>query len=146
MRGIRGMRAIVREREALAAQIAPLNTALAALAEKQFALIKTGVRLKCRECGKTSPLGTWDFMRDHWYIQPHGCTDGDYWKAHEVQTCYIVCPHCRKMNYIYNHPMRDQLIGLSKQFDFRFTSLFAQVWDKYGNEAAKLREPKSFND
>lgn len=136
------MRAILREREALAAQIAPLNTALAESREREFALFKTGMRLKCQECSKTSSLGEWDFVQDHWYVRPHGCTGGDYWKSHEVQTCHIVCPKCRKMNYIYNHPARERLVELSNIFGLRFTKLFAQVWDKHGEREPELRQQK----
>jgi len=142
MRGIRGMQAIVREREALAAQIAPLNTALAELAEREFELIKMGVRLKCRECGKTSSLGRWDFVQNHWYAQPYSCTGGDYWNANKTETCHIACPNCRQMNYIYNHPMRDNLVELHKRFNFRFTALFAQVWDRHGDKELRLRQLK----
>lgn len=40
-------------------------------------------------CGKYHTIKNCEVIQTHWYVQPRGCTDGDYWNEGELQ---IVCP------------------------------------------------------
>lgn len=39
----------------------------------------------CRGCGAHFPIAKAKFIQTHFYIEPHGCTGGDYWKQGEGQ-------------------------------------------------------------
>jgi predicted RNA-binding Zn-ribbon protein involved in translation (DUF1610 family) len=57
-------------------------------------VIKSGqgkLRFKCPECKKLSMLKDTDSVQHHYYIEPHGCTGGDYWNEDGVSWC---CPKC----------------------------------------------------
>lgn len=45
-----------------------------------------------KSCGKRSQLHTCIYIQTHYYIPPHGCTEGDYWLPGEVN---IICPKCK---------------------------------------------------
>ena len=50
-------------------------------------------------CGMASEIGDLTYIQTHFYIHPHGCTGGDYWKCGEGQ---FDCPHCGYRNRLYN--------------------------------------------
>lgn len=52
-------------------------------------------------CGGFSRVGDLTFIQTHFYIEPHGCTGGDYWRAGEGQ---FVCPLCGHRNRLYDSP------------------------------------------
>ena len=55
----------------------------------------------CRCCGKKTQIGKLTYIQTHWYVQPHGCNGGDYWKQGEGQ---FDCPKCGANNRLYNRP------------------------------------------
>lgn len=50
-------------------------------------------RWQCRAagCGRTIMLSSVPLVQTHFYIEPHSCSGGDYWKAGERN---LVCPKC----------------------------------------------------
>jgi len=46
-------------------------------------------------CGTVFEIGALVYMQTHWYVEPYGCTDGDYWNPGEGQW---VCPECGHRN------------------------------------------------
>jgi len=63
-----------------------------------------------RSCGMWSPISEITYIQTQWYVEPHGCTGGDYWKDGEGQ---FVCPRCKYVNRLYNSP---EAVALSKYF------------------------------
>lgn len=98
-------------------------------------------RLACVNCAKTSKLSSWDFVQGHWYESPWGCMGGDTWHVSKTEVCHIACPHCRKMNYIYNHPDRLKIVLLCARVSSHLSQVFANLWDKHGDADPKLRTP-----
>ncbi len=43
------------------------------------------------------------YIRDHYYVRPSGCSDGDYWTVVETDAMFL-CPHCQYVNRLYNRP------------------------------------------
>ena len=54
-----------------------------------------------RGCGHMQPIGTTAYIQTHWYVEPHGCTGGDYWKEGEGRFC---CDSCGKISRLYDCP------------------------------------------
>lgn len=52
-------------------------------------------------CGAMHPVGHLEYIQTHWYVEPHGCTGGDYWREGEGQW---VCPTCGHRNRLYASP------------------------------------------
>ena len=111
-----------------------------ALAQEEIDTVKL-TRLTCTECKKTSRLAKWDYVQGHWYEGPWGCTGGDTWHSSKTEVCHLACPHCRQMNYIYNHPDRTKIVELCERVASRFSQVFTNVWDKHGDATPKLRTP-----
>ena len=101
------------------------------------------IRFACVHCAKTSKLSRWDFVQDHWYEGPWGCMGGDTWHSSKTEVCHLACPHCRQMNYIYNHPERQKIVELCNRVAGRLSQVFTNVWDKHGDAQPKLRTPTS---
>jgi ribosomal protein S27E len=116
------------------------RTAREEILDKQYAVIKRYV-VTCEHCGKSSTLGKWSFIQDYWYTPPRGCTEGDYWNATKTECCYIACPHCRVMNYIYNHPQKQKLLERIEPLRFDKEKVFAEIWEQYKNQPLKKIHP-----
>lgn len=67
-----------------------LKQAQAALAEAEtrYRYQLSNKTILCA-CGKSHAIRNLDLIVTHWYVQPHGCTDGDYWVEGEWD---FVCP------------------------------------------------------
>jgi hypothetical protein len=46
-------------------------------------------------CGSELPISSLTYIQTHWYTEPSGCTQGDYWSAGEGQ---FYCPACKVVN------------------------------------------------
>lgn len=57
-------------------------------------------------CGELHPISTLEYIQTHWYVSPHGCTGGDYWKESEGQW---ICPSCGHRNRLYASPEIEDL-------------------------------------
>ncbi len=95
---------------------------------KQLKAIKSSL-VKCSyaNCGKTSKLSGWIFIQRHWYISPHGCMGGDYWKKSKTEVCNFVCPKCGGEHYIFNHPQRDKIVDLVDNFSLSISEIFQEA-------------------
>lgn len=58
---------------------------------KQIKLKEGKFKYKCPSCNKFSKLKDTDAVQKHYYIEPHGCTGGDYWVTNGVEW---FCPKC----------------------------------------------------
>ncbi len=57
--------------------------------------------IKCESCQRATKVSTLTYLQTHFYVQPHGCTGGDYWREGEGQ---FVCPKCNATNRLYDRP------------------------------------------
>lgn len=70
-------------------RVAQAEAALkAARADRDFMRARRRITCAC-SCGKAYAIGRLHLIVTHFYIEPHGCTGGDYWKEGEWQ---FVCP------------------------------------------------------
>jgi len=56
--------------------------------------------LPCASCGRRHQIGKLDAIATHWYVEPSGCTDGDYWLEGEW---HFVCPETSVRNRLLFH-------------------------------------------
>lgn len=72
-------------------------------AELNGALSRTLARCtgRGRPCGRSTQIRKLIYIQTFFYIRPHGCTEGDYWKRGEGQ---FDCPHCGHRNRLYDRP------------------------------------------
>jgi hypothetical protein len=69
---------------------------------------QTLVRCACRLAFEVREL---EYIQTQFYVAPHGCTGGDYWKNGEGQWR---CPDCDHINRLYDKPDIEALKGLFK--------------------------------
>jgi hypothetical protein len=55
---------------------------------------KTNLRFKCTACSKFSKLADANCTQHHFYVEPHGCSGGDYWSRDGVT---FNCPKCSEI-------------------------------------------------
>lgn len=46
-------------------------------------------------CGEPTQIKELTYIQTYWYVEPHGCTGGDYWKKGEGNW---ICPECDHTN------------------------------------------------
>lgn len=51
------------------------------------------LKYKCPECKKFSTLRDTDAIQKNYYVEPHGCTGGDYWTRNGIMWN---CPKCNQ--------------------------------------------------
>lgn len=84
-------------------QIEPIN--------KQIDEARKNLKICClgnnygKGCGKKTAIGKLTYIQTHWYTQPRGCTEGDYWNEGEGQ---FECPKCGHRNRIYEYDDRGE--------------------------------------
>lgn len=52
-------------------------------------------------CGKLCRVGDLTYIQTHWYVEPHGCSGGDYWNQGEGKWRCVECGH---INRLYASP------------------------------------------
>jgi len=123
--------------EMLKAELAEIEKKIAPIRASihQLVALRVGRTIvQCSLCRKRSRFGRFGFVQDYWYTQPSGCSGGDYWSRTEIKLCYIVCPECSVMNYIYQHPQREQIIDLIQNQGLERKEIFSTIWEKHGDK------------
>lgn len=72
-----------------------------------------------KSCGAYLRIGDLTYIQTHWYVQPHGCTGGDYYRAGEGQ---FKCPKCG---------MRNRMLGENVE---KLKVHFKEVEDTYDDD------------
>ncbi len=95
--------------------------------------------IRC-SCGHPHKIGDLKVIQTHWYTEPFGCTEGDYWSEGELQ---FVCPETSIVNrLLFDNPevpydkRRDYCNNPEEQFKRQYKHLFKEVVDSY--DKAKL--------
>jgi hypothetical protein len=57
--------------------------------------------ITCHNCGANHEIGSIPYIQTHWYVEPYGCTGGDYYKTGEGKWD---CPGCGFTNRLYDKP------------------------------------------
>jgi hypothetical protein len=102
-----------------------INAKLEELSRKQEELEKSrnivlgNTYLRCSDfvssgkgCGSYFLINQLTYIRTHYYIEPHGCSGGDYWKIGEGKW---KCPDCGHINRLYNDPDVEAVAHLFKE-------------------------------
>ena len=113
----------------------------ARILETKVALVRR-FAITCVHCRAGSTLARWSFVQDYWYTSPSGCTEGDYWNTTKTECCYVACPLCGVLNYIYNHPQKAQILERIDDPSVSKEKLFLEIWKKHGNSPLKKVFPK----
>lgn len=71
----------------------------------------------CSKCKRGREIKDIDYIQTHFYIEPSGCTGGDYWNEGEGRW---QCDRCQHIERLYNKP---EVAALKH--------LFKSVVDKY---------------
>lgn len=113
---------------------AAVEKARVALADAEAALREVRKRrtILC-SCGKRHAIGKLALIVTHWYVQPHGCTEGDYWNEGEWR---FVCPTTNVQNrllfddYVVEYEKRSH-VGVAAEPTFKsiYRGLFASSKD-----------------
>lgn len=87
---------------------AVLNARETAVAEQRSAALVrcTSQTATGKGCGTMHPVGQLDYIQTHSYVEPHGCTGGDYWREGEGNW---ICPTCGHRNRLYDSPEVEKL-------------------------------------
>jgi len=72
--------------------------------------------IECQSCGGMHRIQDLTYIQTHFYIRPHGCTGGDYWKQGEGQ---YRCPACSHLNRLYKSPEVVELKSYFKSVEDR---------------------------
>jgi len=118
------------------------EAASAVIKSDKIAVIRKCV-IGCPACHTASQLKKWGFIRNYWYTRPHGDSEGDTWSPSDTKVCHLICPHCGESIYIYNHNQRDRIVDIVDNQGVSKDEIFATVWKKHGDNAAKQTYPAS---
>ncbi|RME30717.1 hypothetical protein D6789_04810 [Candidatus Woesearchaeota archaeon] len=93
-------------------------------------------RIECASCDGAHPIRRLVAIQTHWYVEPHGCTGGDYWREGELQ---YICPETGVINrLLFNNDdvpwgeRRDFANDPEAQFKRNYRRLFKEVRDSHG--------------
>ena len=90
-------------------------------------------RIKCA-CGRSHAIRDLDLIVTHYYIEPYGCTSGDYWRAGEW--CFV-CPKGVRNRLLFNDYEVDydqrHTIGAAAEATFKhlYGGLFKSSTDEH---------------
>lgn len=59
--------------------------------QKKIKKLEDKFKYKCPSCKKFSKIKDTNAIQHHYYIEPHGCTSGDYWVTSGIEW---YCPKC----------------------------------------------------
>ena len=92
-------------------------------------------KIKCASCGKYHTIKDLDAIQTHWYTEPSGCTEGDYWNLGDL---WFVCPVTRVCNRIllrnFDVPWEDRSkyeFNPTDQFRHMYKDVFKSVTDTH---------------
>lgn len=98
--------------------------------------------LTCGNCKTMHRIKNLVYIQTYWYVQPHGCTGGDYWNTGEG---YFICPDCNIRNrllssneYSLDYKERDSTKNHLVRFTRYYRSEFKDRIDET-KEQEKLR-------
>lgn len=82
-------------------KISQLNKQIEKLKKKKDSII-SDKHLKCVKCKESTQIKNLTLAVQEYYVEPHGCTGGDYWDEGEYPTYYTECPKCKCNNRHWN--------------------------------------------
>jgi hypothetical protein len=115
----------------LNAEVAELEQEMKALEKKRDELLGRTL-VQCinsrygKGCGKKHRICNLVYIRTHWYVQPYGCTGGDYWNEGEGN---FICPACQHRNTLVDWHGRDPVIGREKLSGLKYQ--FKSIVDEH---------------
>jgi|SRR3989344_165605 len=104
-------------------------------------------KIECASCESYHKIEELTAIQTHWYHEPHGCAEGDYWSEGELQ---FVCPTTNVRNRLLfdddDLPWEERKDGnpTEKQFRYRYGSLFREVKEEHENDSFHSRGKYKF--
>ena len=128
--------------------LAKVKAAQKALDKAQAGLrAERASRLILCSCGKRHRINSLTLIVTHWYVEPHGCTGGDYWREGEWQ---FECPATKLRNRLMFNDWKveyekRQTAGVAAEPTFKalYRGLFAERRDVYERDDERV---PSFNN
>lgn len=110
-------------------QVAAIDAQIAEL-QVQRDVVQRGRLVACVKCKVQTPISALAYVQLHSYVQPYGCTGGDYWYEGDG---LFDCPSCTATNRIPKENEKNPLIlarsthvGLAK-----LKRYFGKIVDRY---------------
>lgn len=104
------------------------------LAQRRLMASRSRRKILC-SCGESHPINQLELIVTHWYVEPSGCSGGDYWNEGEWQ---FLCPGFGMRNrlmfddYDVDYDSRnDSLVAAEPAFKAIYRSLFSSRSDSY---------------
>jgi len=133
-------------------RIAAILAELAALERREESLladlaVQRGLlEIECASCGGRHAVKDLTAVQTHWYVSPHGCTGGDYWKEGEMQ---FVCPRTGVRNRLLfdNHDVPwDERNKYDNNPELQFRRVFRPLFREVLEEHDDARSPPWVNN
>lgn len=77
---------------------------------QEIAVARGRKTVQCNHCKKRTPVKRLTYIQEHYYVEPYGCTGGDYWKQSEGR---FLCPFCNYENRLIYRP---EIVALKPYF------------------------------
>jgi hypothetical protein len=103
--------------------------ALSRRVEAKLLEARKNQHIKCEGCSRKNHIKDLTLEVETYYVEPAGCTDGDYWTTGRKPDYAIACPHC-KLRTVYREYH-------DKGWDFEYANRNS---DKYVNRYEPLNE------
>ena len=81
----------------------------------------------CAACKSPHVIKDCHAIQTHWYVEPSGCSDGDYWNEGELQ---ILCPTTGVRNRLLFPSQRDMDWERRKQFAYSAELQFKRMYKR----------------
>jgi len=62
--------------------------------QKRLQVLKGRQTIKCNACGHENELNSLTLEVEYYYVEPYGCSGGDYWTDGDAPAYNITCPIC----------------------------------------------------
>lgn len=106
---VKTLEALQKERAIAEQRLAQIDAEISA--RKARTLVRCEANNNGEGCRAAFEVRELEYIQTHWYVRPHGCTEGDYWNHGEGQW---VCPSCGHRNRLYNQPDVEKMKPLFK--------------------------------
>lgn len=86
--------------------------------------------LPCEACDDAHQIQDTTLVQKYFYIRPHGCTGGDYWKRGELQ---FICPEEHVRNRLLFFTGEESTAEYGRRFRNRYGALFNEIEELRGD-------------
>lgn len=92
-------------------------------------------KLICSKCKEIDHIANITLYQTHFYVQPYGCSSGDYWLDGE---CQFVCNHCDTTNRLLAEKTKQNIAQYKKYFK-KVINTYEQKPTKWINNFSEIQ-------